>query len=256
MTVLYVDVEHESVLHDPERAAGHASRLEVARNRLAIEAGEPCTVVRFDEVSEDSVSELEPSAVVLSGTTVEWQEYDFGSLQGLIDVIRSAPVPILGICAGHQLIGHAHGASWGPLDLLREGERDPDPRFGAGMRKERGFLPVEINSDCILFRGLGKPPRFFQTHYWHLRDARAARARRARTEPGSSCARAPPSLPSRSSRGWTSRSLACNSTRNAPMMGNRTDTLSCATSSRLEFAETTRKAFCPERETRAGPRDR
>ncbi|MGI8825387.1 MAG: type 1 glutamine amidotransferase [Chloroflexota bacterium] len=173
MTVLYVDVEHESVLHDPERAAGHASRLEVARNRLAIEAGEPCTVVRFDEVSEDSVSELEPSAVVLSGTTVEWQEYDFGSLQGLIDVIRSAPVPILGICAGHQLIGHAHGASWGPLDLLREGERDPDPRFGAGMRKERGFLPVEINSDCILFRGLGKPPRFFQTHYWHLRDAPA-----------------------------------------------------------------------------------
>ena len=181
MTILYVDVEHEAVLRDPARVASHVAKLEVARGRLAAAAGEPCSVMRFHEVSPQQLAKLAPSAVILSGSITDWAEYEFELLQGLLEVIRNAPVPILGMCAGHQLIGYAHGASWGPLGSLREGEIDPDPRFAPGGRKERGFMPVEIDPRCVLFRGLGERAWFFQSHYWHLLEAPPGFVARARS---------------------------------------------------------------------------
>ena len=111
----------------------------------------------------------------------DWADYDFTSLARLLAVIRAAPAPILGICAGHQLIGLAHGASWGPLGPLQAGEVDPDPRFVPGRRKERGFLPVEVDSCCPLFRGLDSTAAFFQSHYWQLEDVSQGFAARARS---------------------------------------------------------------------------
>ncbi|MDQ3539470.1 MAG: gamma-glutamyl-gamma-aminobutyrate hydrolase family protein, partial [Chloroflexota bacterium] len=89
------------------------------------------------------------------------------------ETIRAAPVPILGICGGHQLIGYAHGASWGPLGRLEDGAIDPDPRFAPGLHKERGFLPIDVDPSCVLFKGLGESPVVFQSHYWHLTDVPA-----------------------------------------------------------------------------------
>ena len=168
MTVLYVDLEHERVLADPARARGHLTRREAARARLAEAAGEPCDVVRFTEVSRERLEAVRPAAVVISGSTTDWAEYDPAALERLAEAVRAAPVPILGICAGHQLIGRAHGAAWGPLGPLAPGEADPDPRFAPGQRKERGFLEVRLDTACPLFRGLGPSAEFFQSHYWHL----------------------------------------------------------------------------------------
>ncbi|MBA2276670.1 MAG: gamma-glutamyl-gamma-aminobutyrate hydrolase family protein [Chloroflexia bacterium] len=109
-------------------------------------------------------------AVVIGGCTTDWDDYDFADLRGLLATIRAAPIPTLGICAGHQLIGYAHGAEWGPLGPLQPGEVDPDPRFVPGQRKERGFLPVEIDASCPLFDDLGVAAVFFQSHYWQLLD--------------------------------------------------------------------------------------
>ncbi|HEX7124587.1 MAG TPA: gamma-glutamyl-gamma-aminobutyrate hydrolase family protein [Thermodesulfobacteriota bacterium] len=179
MTVLYVDLEHERVLADPARAKGHLARREAGRARLAEAAGEGCDVVRFTEVSRERLEAVGPTAVVISGSTTDWAEYDPATLEPLVEAVRAAPVPILGICAGHQLIGRAHGAAWGPLGPLAPGEADPDPRFAPGQRKERGFLEVRLDTACPLFRGLESRADVFQSHYWHLVDVPEGFLRRA-----------------------------------------------------------------------------
>lgn len=168
MTILYVDAEHERIRQDPALGLTHRVKLDEAAARLADAAGEPCQVLHFSDVSPTSIGRVAPTAMVISGSTADWAEYDFGEMAGLLDTIRAAPVPILGLCAGHQLIGVAHRARWGPLGALRDGEVDPDPRFGPGQRKERGFLPVQVDPDCPLFRGLATTPTFYQSHYWQL----------------------------------------------------------------------------------------
>lgn len=180
MTVVYVDIEHARVRSDP--AHGHAAKTETARECISTTAEVPCVVVPVEGIALEQLAALEPFSIVISGCTAHWEEYDFASMAGLFDIIRAAPVPILGICGGHQLIGIAHGASWGPLGPLQEGETDLDPRFAPGQRKERGYLPLEVDPQCPLFRGLGDSPAFFQSHYWHLLDAPAGFAVRASSE--------------------------------------------------------------------------
>jgi len=179
MTVLYIDTEHDQVLEHPERGSVHRAKIETVQDRLAAAAGEPCLVQRFAAVSLAQIEQIAPSALVIGGSLTDWSAYDSADLAGLLATIRAAPVPILGICAGHQLIGQAHGAAWGPLGALQSGDIDPDPAFAPGQRKECGFLPVEIDPRCPVFHGL--PPRstFFQFHYWQLDDIPAGFAIRA-----------------------------------------------------------------------------
>ncbi len=179
---MYIDTEHNGVLAHPELGPAHRVRIEATRARLAAAAGGSCLLLRFPDVSPAQVAQvaqIAPTALVISGNTTDWAEYDFSSLDGLLTTIRAAPVPILGICAGHQLIGFAHGAPWGPLDPLQAGEVDPDPRFAPGRRKERGFLPVEVDPRCPLFRGLDPTAAFFQSHYWQLEGVPQGFAARA-----------------------------------------------------------------------------
>jgi len=170
MTIVYVDTEHDRVFDDPERGPAHRLKVEETIDRLAAAAGEPCRSMRFAGVSPPEMERLAPTAVVISGNTTDWKVFEIPTLTGLLDTIRAAQVPILGICAGHQLVGVAHGAPWGPLGVLREGEVDPDPRFVPGRRKERGFLPVLVDSRCPLFRNLEPAIEVFQSHYWQLED--------------------------------------------------------------------------------------
>lgn len=168
MRIVYVDLEHRRILDDTAAGASHRTRIAAARSRLITASGEPCEVLRYEDVTVAHIRSLMPSAMVISGNTADWSEYDVEKLAGLQDTIRAAPVPILGICGGHQLIGRAHGASWGPLGRLREGEFDPDPRFAPGLQKERGFHRIEVDTSSLLLRGLGDGPVVFQSHYWQL----------------------------------------------------------------------------------------
>ena len=181
MTVVYIDTEHDLVLAHPELGPSHQAKIETTQNRLAVAAGQPCLVQRFTAVSPSLIQQIEPSALVIGGNRTDWAAFDSADLSGLLDTIRAAPVPILGICAGHQLIGRAHGAGWGPLGSLEPGEIDPDPTFAPGQRKERGFLPVEIDQQCPVFHGLPPRPTFFQFHYWQLDEIPAEFVIRARS---------------------------------------------------------------------------
>jgi GMP synthase-like glutamine amidotransferase len=170
MTVVYVDTEHDLVLQHPEHGPSHRAKIETTRNRLAVAAGQPCLVQHFAAVTPALIQQIAPSALVIGGNRTDWAAFASADLDGLFDTIRAAPVPILGICAGHQMIGRAHGAGWGPLGSLKPGEIDPDPEFAPGQRKEHGFLPVEIDQQCPVFHGLPPRPTFFQLHYWQLDD--------------------------------------------------------------------------------------
>lgn len=168
MSIIYVDLEHGRVLDDPIEGPSHRARRDAALARLADVSKQPCQLLRFEDVSVVRIRTMSPHAVVISGNTADWSEYDFTELGGLIDTIRSAPAPILGICGGHQLIGHAMGATWGPLGHIRPGGFDPDPRFAPGLYKERGYCEIEVDGASPLFHRLGKLPVVFQSHYWQL----------------------------------------------------------------------------------------
>jgi GMP synthase-like glutamine amidotransferase len=181
MTVVYIDTEHHLVREHQQHGPSHRAKITTTRDRLADAAGQPCLVRHFAAVSPAQIARIAPSALVIGGNLTNWAAYDSADLAGILDTIRAAPVPILGICAGHQLIGRAHGARWGPLGPLQSGEIDPDPAFAPGRRKEHGFMPVEIDQRCPVFHGLPPSPTFFQYHYWQLNEAPTGFVIRARS---------------------------------------------------------------------------
>lgn len=179
MVILLVDTEHRHVSRHPRRGPAHRAKLPTTTAILATLSGEPCETRPYHEVDPQSVARLAPSSIVVGGNTTEWFRFEDRDLAGLLATIRAAPVPILGLCAGHQLIGRAHGADWGPLGPLHPGEADPDPRFAPGERKERGFLHIALDRRCPLFRDLDPEVAVFQSHSWELRTVPDGFIRRA-----------------------------------------------------------------------------
>ncbi|GAA2340041.1 type 1 glutamine amidotransferase [Dactylosporangium salmoneum] len=88
------------------------------------------------------------SAVILSGTDVPvWLPVYAAEVR----LIRSCPVPLLGVCGGHQLIGRAHGV----------GLRRVPPALGRTR--------VRLHGDHPLWTGLPPQVELFQRHVYGLR---------------------------------------------------------------------------------------
>jgi GMP synthase-like glutamine amidotransferase len=132
-----------------------------------------CLVQRYGQVTRQWLQESRAKALLISGNTTEWAEYDEVDLVKMYRIIRSAELPILGICGGCQLIAMAHEASLGPIRRLKEGEEDPYKDFAPGYFKEWGFVPLQILKPDPLFDGLAKSPRFLAAHYWEVKEVPA-----------------------------------------------------------------------------------
>ena len=61
----------------------------------------------YHAVSLKRVKSLRPSHIVLSGQSHPWDRYSPESLAGVIEVIKKAAQPVLGVCGGHQQIALA-----------------------------------------------------------------------------------------------------------------------------------------------------
>lgn len=163
-----VDMEHSRALGDSAGRQEHSRLIAHIRRRLEEISGQTCLVRRYKEATWAWVQESGIRALILSGNKTEWSLYDPGDLRGLTDVVREAPVPVLGLCGGLQFIALAHGGDVGPMRKLGAGEQDPTASFGTGYFKEWGFEPVRIVAPDPLFRGL-RLPVFLQAHYWEVK---------------------------------------------------------------------------------------
>ena len=169
--ICYVDMEHELAMEDRAERAAHEAHCMDVRQRLALASGDVCVVRHYTSVSKAWVRGSGIQALIIGGNVTDWVEYDEADLHRLYEVIRSAEVPILGICGGCQLIGMAHGVPLGPIRRLEEGEQDPDAGFSAGYYKEWGFVPIHVVEPDPLFDGLGEGPVFLEAHYWEVKEA-------------------------------------------------------------------------------------
>ncbi|MGH9872144.1 MAG: glutamine amidotransferase-related protein [Pyrinomonadaceae bacterium] len=112
----------------------------------------------YSRVSLKRVKSLRPTHIVLSGQSHPWDRYDPAALAGVIEVIKKATQPVLGVCGGHQQIALAYGA---PIDLM--GRVEPGEGY-EGAKRERGYFPVETNSNGI-FKNLPEEITVWHSHF-------------------------------------------------------------------------------------------
>ena len=168
--IVYVDLEHDRLQQQPELWEKSLARRLKHKYRFEEISGDLCLIVRYDRVNPDLLHELNIRAVIVSGCYTDFEHYSEESLAGLRAVYREAARPILGLCAGQQLLAQAYGAEIGPLGPLSAGEPDTYAEaYVPGMKQERGFMPVRVKSTHPLLAGLGPQPTFFQAHYWEVK---------------------------------------------------------------------------------------
>jgi GMP synthase (glutamine-hydrolysing) len=106
-------------------------------------SGRPVEVVPYLQTGDLSHAH----AVVLSGSSAPWAAHDSAALDRLGEVVIASGRPVLGICAGMQLLGRFEGAL---IDHAAE--------------SEIGELEVEVIERDGLFRAVGERPRVWQYH--------------------------------------------------------------------------------------------
>ena len=116
----------------------------------------------YHAVSLKRLEAVRPSHIVLSGQSHPWDQYAPNSLAGVVDVIKNAPQPMLGVCGGHQQIAAAFGA---PVDLM---ERLEPGEGYEGAKRERGYFEIETISGTTegnLFRNLPHRITVWHSHF-------------------------------------------------------------------------------------------
>ncbi|MFN7945018.1 MAG: gamma-glutamyl-gamma-aminobutyrate hydrolase family protein [Blastocatellia bacterium] len=122
--------------------------------------------VHFSELSEDLMDELDPDALVLSGTLRDFDFYNPELIEDFNRFIRHNRVPVLAICGGHQLVGQAFGAAITTLDGRLPAQR----RTNRQIEYQYRFVKITDPDDPI-FAGVDDraEPRWQKyTHRRHL----------------------------------------------------------------------------------------
>jgi GMP synthase (glutamine-hydrolysing) len=139
-----IDTEHPSAF-----GVGPARWRNRLRRRLEIASGRPVEVVHYLDAHDLS----EAHAIVLSGSSAPWAAHDPAALDRLGELVSESARPVLGICAGMQLLGRFAGSRI---------EHAADPEIGE--------LEVEVLEHDGLLRDAGERPRVFQYHTDELVD--------------------------------------------------------------------------------------
>lgn len=121
------------------------------------ELGEDVRVARNDEITLDEIAALKPARICISPGPCSPAEAGIS-----LDVLRrfAGEVPILGVCLGHQAIGHAFGGKVVRAKQLMHGKTDAVEHRGASvfaglpspftatryhsLAVERSSLPAEL----------------------------------------------------------------------------------------------------------------
>jgi GMP synthase (glutamine-hydrolysing) A subunit len=122
-----------------------ARNYERLRERIALASGDPVEVEYYEDLDPGWLARA--SAVVLSGSSAPWSAHDPNELERLGDAVRSAGLPVLGICAGMQLQAVFAGGTIG--------------RSRAG---EHGYLPIRVHDRSDLLAELPREAVVFHDH--------------------------------------------------------------------------------------------
>ncbi|HXH87706.1 MAG TPA: gamma-glutamyl-gamma-aminobutyrate hydrolase family protein [Gaiellaceae bacterium] len=137
MSVTLVLTEHSRAL-----LPATLERYEAARGRLEHVGGAPVTSVEYEQLVDLQGAD----AVVLSGSYAPWADHAPDAIERLGEIVRAYDGPVLGICAGMQLLARfAHGT-------IRH-SRSP----------QNGFSPVDVIERDGLLRNV--PPRIHVFHH-------------------------------------------------------------------------------------------
>jgi GMP synthase (glutamine-hydrolysing) len=142
--VVQIDSEHPSAF-----GVGSARWSGRLRRRLETACGGPVEVVHYLDARDLGAAR----AIVISGSSAPWAAHDAAALDRLGEVVSASGRPVLGICAGMQLLGRFAG---GRIDHAAE--------------PEIGELEVEVEERDGLFRDVGDRPRVWQYHTDELLD--------------------------------------------------------------------------------------
>ncbi len=116
---------------------------------LAAVSGEEPIVVRNDVVSWRALSRWDFDAIVLSpgpGRPERW--HDFGVCA---DILRFSDVPVLGVCLGHQGLGHLLDGAVGGAPVVMHGRMSAVRHDGSGLFADipQGFSVVRYHSLAV-----------------------------------------------------------------------------------------------------------
>lgn len=173
--LVYIDLEHEQ-LRRIDRALWRRSRADLLRQKYRLQrlAARPCLILRYDTITPEQLASVQAEALFISGCTLSYAYYSDESLAGLRRVYREWTRPLLGFCAGMQLMAQAHGAAIGPLAPIPPGVTDlhlATTQDISGVAQEIGFQPVTRLQDHPLFHALEAQATFYQAHYWEVKAA-------------------------------------------------------------------------------------
>ncbi|HZS47319.1 MAG TPA: hypothetical protein VFC63_19775 [Blastocatellia bacterium] len=117
-------------------------------------------IVHVSEVTDDLVRDYDPDAIVLSGTLLDFDLYQPYIFKSFGRFIENTTYPILGICGGHQLIGHCLGINVVTMDNLPPNEKRSDRLFEYQYR----LVKITDPTDPI-FDGIDNPKSAIWQNY-------------------------------------------------------------------------------------------
>ena len=95
------------------------------------ELGADPIVVRNDQLTVEEALALQPDAVLLSPGP--GRPEDAGIICAAIPAFAAVGIPVLGVCLGHQAIGHVYGGSVVRAPSLMHGKTSPIQHEGHGV---------------------------------------------------------------------------------------------------------------------------
>jgi len=168
----YVDIEGKWNVDDPAKGPSHNKEAAQRARNIGEAVGLPCKAVHYLDFSMDWIRENSVKAFFISGNTPDWVEYDWDTFKPLQAAVLSGDYPVLGFCGGHQLLGMTFGAPCDAMSPLQPGEVDLMPEYHPGMRKEKGWIPLQLCApNHQLFRDFSPAgPVVMESHYWELKQ--------------------------------------------------------------------------------------
>jgi len=169
--ICFVDIEHPDAINkDKNERSSHLVRIMEKCMMFEELSGVHCLPVHFLHINVRDLLESKIQALLISGCSTDWKEYDFELFKELFTLLKEYNIPSIGFCGGHQLIAYAFGGKSDALRPLKPGEKDPNPNYHPGMLKEWGIKKVKILKQDLLFDGLKDDFNVPEYHYWEIKD--------------------------------------------------------------------------------------